>query len=344
VTNFDIIPTPGLMTDEEHPSRPDGTAAVDLRELVALGYEWVSYQVVNGTAVNPKGIDIQKYGGASGFKSCGVWGVVYDVADFYNFGYRFGEEAIRQGAQHVIVDAEQCAKYTRETRGMLPIIVGLQEAGWLERPVHLCPLGAPVNALPYGPNDDHVDVDSFLMTGGGIIPQAYYNAYANYRPDLCVDYLAACGVPRDRINVCIELAFENSKIDGYTWSTLLDDAGVGRNFSEYMIQHGTDEDWLGLKPHSDPNRRPPTPEPEDEMEPVTDEQARGGGLVILQGSMQNYTDPKPRGRVTLAWRTLHEGNSDTLWQKPITIDIPKGTAVRDVVRMVYDDAGLPQPE
>jgi hypothetical protein len=332
--SFDIIAAPGLLTDDEHPSRPDGTAAVDLRELVALGYEWVSYQLVNGTNVNPQNIDIQKYGGASGFESCGCWGVVYDVADFHAFGHRLGTEALRQGAEHVIVDAEQCAKYTKENRGMLPIVVGLQEAGWLERPVHLCPLGAPVNALPYGPNDDHVDVDSFLMTGGGIIPQAYYNAYSNYRPDLCVDYLRACGVPAERINVCIELAFENSKVDGATWSGLLDDAGVGRNFSVYMVQHGTDDDWAGLEPHSSPDREsapPEPPTPEEDMEPVTDQQGRDGILFAVQAAAQNWADDKPRGRLTVCRRIAQAGNDDGKWNK-----------IRDQIVALLDSVGVPE--
>jgi hypothetical protein len=331
--SFDILTAPGLTTDEEHPSKPDGTAAVDLRELVALGYEWVSYQVVNGTAVNPKGIDIQKYGGASGFQSCGVWGVVYDVADFYNFGYRLGREAIRQGAEHVIVDAEECSKYTDDDEGMKPIVDGLYDAGW-DTAVHLCPLGCPTNAVPYGPNDYHCDTKSYLDTGGGVIPQAYYNAHANYRPDLCVDYWTAIGVPFERLNVMIELAFENSKIEGAEWSSLLDDAGVHRGFSVYMIQHGTDADWEGLKPHSMPGSKPgpptPEPEPEDEMEPVSDQQGRDAIGFAYQAAAQNWTDDKPRGRLTIAARIAQAANDDTKWN-----------ACRDDVKGALDRAGVP---
>ena len=344
--SFDILAAPGLTTDEEHPSRPDGTAAVDLRQLVALGYQWVSYQVVNGGAVNPKGIDIQKYGGASGFDSCGVWGVVYDVLDFYAFGVRLGREAIRQKAQHVIVDAEECSKYTDDDAGMKPVVDGLFDGGW-RGPVHLCPLGCPSNAVPHGPNDYHCDTRSFLDTGGGVIPQAYYNAHANYRPDLVVDYWTAVGVPEHRLNVMVELAFENSKIDGATWSDLLDDAGVGRNFSVYMIQHGTDADWRGLEPHSRPSSEPPKPEPPDPVGGTVPEHPKDADCKdTVRFAAQTWEAQqdayKPRARLVVARRVCDPANSDDLWLKPLANAIPAGTAARDAVVGILDEIGVPK--
>lgn len=245
---LDIIHVPGVLTDIEHPSYPDGSGGVDMHETVARGYEWISFQLVNGSTLTH--IDIDKYGRASGFKSVGGWGVVYDQADFYAFGKRFAQALVAAGADHAIVDAEMCAKGTRTGQKMLPIITGMRDGGWAG-PVHLCPLGAPANGLPHGGNDFGVDTKSFTDTGGGVLPQAYFNAYDEYRPDLCVDYWVACGVPRDRINVMIELAVEGAKmqkITGAQWVPLLKTAGVKEHggFSVYMVQHATKEDWAGL--------------------------------------------------------------------------------------------------
>lgn len=259
--SFDILTAPGLFTDQTHPPKADVEALWDLHELSGAGYDWVSYQLINGGAVT--GVDIREYGMLSGFKSCGAWGVVYDEVDFYPFGVRFARELVRQGAQHAIVDAEFCAKFTRDGQRMLPIIRGMRDGGWAG-PVHLSTLGAPFDARPHGPNDFAMDVKSFLDTGGGVLPQAYFNASSAYRPDLCVDYWVACGVPRERVNVTIELAVESGtekaiKIDGAGWDKLLADAGCKRNFSCYMVQHMTKADIAGLAARAKLPVAPPAP-------------------------------------------------------------------------------------
>lgn len=325
MTPVDIIPLPGLLTDTEHPTRPDGTAAVDLRSLVAKGYDWISFQLVNGTIVNH--IDIAKYGKASGFKSTGAWGVVYDQADFLAFGARFGLECVRSEAEHAIVDAEMCAKGTRDGQKLKPIVDGMRHAGWAG-PVHLCPLGAPANGRPNGPNDFAVDTKSFTDTGGGVLPQAYFNAFDEYRPDLCVDYWIACGVPADRINVMIELAAESDsakklRLSGEQWVQLLRSADVQRNFSCFMVQHGTDQDWAALELLSKRPAAPPVVVPPNPVD------VRAAIAELADTWLTKVDGPQRLSRLRLIRRIAGTEDTDPRW-----------TAARDAIAAALDKAGV----
>lgn len=334
-TSPDIAPLPGLITDQTRPVRADGTDFVDLAELRPYGYEWISYQLVNGHEVTDVRID---GGREAGYPSVGCWGVVYDVADFHAFGLRLGAQALLQGCDHVLVDAEQCAKDTRAGRLMLPIVVGLREAGW-HGPVHLSTLGAPVNAKPHGPNDFAIDVESFLSTGGSVQPQAYYNAYDEYAPWLCVDYWTAVGVPAGRLNLAIELVVEggSAKETDYTgaeWAGFLERAGVGRNLNLYMVQYAYDDDLVGLERLTKPAApAPPIPTPEDpDMEPVTDQQSREAVVFAVQAAAQNWgSDDKPRARLTVCRRIAQSRNDDAKWN-----------ACRDAIVAALDAAGVPR--
>jgi hypothetical protein len=326
--SVDISPLPGLITAT---SVPVGVETLKLR--VAEGYGWISYQAVD----HGKATGIEIGGGkAAGFQSTGVWGVVYDQPAFHEFGVLLGREAIRLGAEHVIVDAEQCAKDTRATRGMLPVIVGLRDGGWLG-PVHLSTLGAPVNGKPHGPNDFAIDVDSFLMTGGGVQAQAYVNAYDEYDPVLCMDYWLAVGVPKERINLTIDLAPEPGSanypddLTGAGWATLLTEAGAGRAFSVFMVEFGTLDDWAGLAPiAAAPPPPTPVPTPEDDVEPVTDQQGRDAVVFAVQAAAQNWPQDKPKARLTVARRICQAATDD-----------PKWNACRDTIVKALDDAGVP---
>jgi hypothetical protein len=129
--------------------------------------------------------------------------------------------------------------------------------------------------------------------------------------------------------------------------TYVDTSGIGRDFALYLAEPMSSEQFYawgafdGGPPPETPQPEPPTPE--DEMEPVTDQQARAAIAISAQASMQNYTDAKPRGRVTIAWRTVHPDNSDELWNAAkVTRDV-RGLALRDAVQALYDDADLPTP-
>ena len=337
---IDISLVPGSITHLEQPANAEGTAGVDHDDLRRRGYEWISFQLVNGGTINP--IDIHKFSGP--YPSVGCWGVVYDLSDFYNFGERLGREAVRQEADHVIVDAEQVAKYTRDNRGMKPIIDGLRAVGW-SGPVHLSTLGAPSNAIPYGGNDFGMDTESFLETGGGVQPQAYYNNYGEYRPDLCMDYWIACGVPRERINICIEVSkaeegtAKEEAIPGSGWVPLLKDAGVFRNFNVYMTQFCFETDWDALEELSLP--RDPEPEPEPPEKPVNGEgesvptpptgsESRTATYTVAgHWETKNSPYPDPLSRATSIRRLASSSNDDAKWK-----------TIREPLKKLLDDAGV----
>jgi hypothetical protein len=351
MNDFDIIPAPGQWSDNTKPIHPSGTRAWGWSEIRGYGYDWATIQCYNGGVVQ---LDTDlDYVRAGGFASVGVWGVVYDVGDFFNFGVGFGQEAVRLGADHAIVDAEMCAKGTRPG-GMTPIINGMRQAGWAG-PVHLSTLGAPSNAIPHGPNDFWMDVDSYLDTGGGLLPQDYYNAYAEYRPDLCADYWEACGVPRDRQNHTIHLAPETGSAkyptdySGIEWSDFLLDAGVGRNFSVYMTQFGDEADYEQLRPQTTLDTpqpgEPPEPEPPPQGGTVpkhpTDVDCKDTVRFAAQTWEAQQPDYAPRARLVVARRVCDPANTDAVWTKPITTGVAAGTPLRDAIVGLLNEAGLP---
>lgn len=242
---IDIIPAPGLLTTQQ--------AAKDPAWLRAHGYDWLSFQAYNPRDGGKKDFDLEPARRAG--LSPGVWGVTYGMNDtpdaetFFADGKALGEQGVRLGAEHVTVDAEMCAKFTRSNRGLFPIISGLRSGGW-NGPVNWSPLGAPSNARTAsnpGGNDFGCDEQSFLETGGGLLPQAYVNLTPDYDPGTCIAYWVACGVPLDRINVMIDLAAEGKpRIDGAEWYRILTNAGVRKNFSIYMVEFLEPYDLEGL--------------------------------------------------------------------------------------------------
>jgi len=249
---IDIISTPGHLTAGE-------LDAASLARLSRHGYAWVSYQAQNGDTY--RDFDLRPAEAAG--LSPGVWGVTYDPDRFYDDGHRLGVQALVLGARHVQMDAEMCAKRTRTSRGLKPIVQGIRDAGWTGS-VHLNTLGAPDNP---DVNDYEVDTETFLETGGGVFCQAYFNANDGYRPSLCVRYWTRAGVHPGRLNVLIGL--HRSEVDqrkpgvrlaGAEWVPLLAEAGVERNFSVFMAEFATEEDLEGLDPLSlAPPSQPPAP-------------------------------------------------------------------------------------
>lgn len=225
--------TPGHLTDKQDPRPMDWVRA--------HGYDWISFQAYNPRDGGLKDRDLGP-AKAAGLEA-GIWVVSYGRDDqpddevFRHDGAESGRQAMRLGAQHLIADIEMAAKGTRATRGLIPFVEGCRLGGW-KGPVDFTTLGAPVNAIPHGGNDFGIDVQSFLDTGGSILPQAYFNAFDEYRPKLCWDYWRACGVPADRLNLLIELGAEagRPRMSGADWLPYLREADVRRNFSVYMTE------------------------------------------------------------------------------------------------------------
>lgn len=313
----DILTTPGVLTDAQ-------MSTDRARWLKLHGVEWVSVQAQNGTIVKTRDLAPLKAAGLS----AGIWGVSYGAGDapnadaFRRDGQLLGARAVLMGADHVIADIEMAAKDTRASRGLEPYLDGIRRGGWLG-PVHLCPLGAPVNALPHGGNDFAIDVEGFLETGGGVLPQAYFNAYDEYRPDLCVDYWRACGVPMDKINVTVAVYAGEGKggrISGAEWVPLLRDADVYRNLSIYMDEFLMPFDMEGLHPLT-----LGPPRPTEEEEPVTVDPAAVNLKIaaLAETWLAENSGDEPLTRLRNIKRIAT--TSDAKW-----------TAVRDDVRAALD--------
>jgi hypothetical protein len=238
---------PGAFTTVEDPS----PLSWDL--IAAYGVGWATFQAQNG-GNNPKDADLDAIR-AQGIGDVGVWGVTYAVDDrnnnprglsFHDQNEILGRQATRLKADHVIVDIEECAKRTRASRGLKPAIAGVRAGGWTGA-VSISTLGAPINP---DVNDYEIDVQSFLETGGIVLPQAYANDWPEYDPEACVRYWTRVGVPRGRLNLTISLtAGDTSKTRwaGPDWLPGLQRAGLGNAWSIFMAEYATEADLAALK-------------------------------------------------------------------------------------------------
>lgn len=99
---------------------------------------------------------------------------------------------------------------------------------------------------------------------------------------------------------------------------------IGRDFGLYLAEPMSSEQWTAFGALN--MSTPPTPE--EDMDPITDTQARESVKTVTQAAMSAYADPKPRGRNTIAWRIANA--DDTSWN-----------AARDKVVTALNDAGVP---
>lgn len=67
------------------------------------------------------------------------------------------------------------------------------------------------------------------------------------------------------------------------------------------------------------------------MEQITDQQARDAVDFAVQAAAQNWTDEKPRARLTVCRRIAQAGNDD-----------PKWNACRDTIVAALDAVGVPK--
>jgi hypothetical protein len=285
-----ILTTPWVMTDQQNFG--------DLAALVRRKYTAVSFQVQNGDAIKDFDLEPARAAGLSP----GVWGVTYgidnkqDASTFYRHGKALGAQAVRFDADHVQMDAEMCAKGTRSYRGLYPIVLGIQDAGW-DGPIHLNTLGAPSNPMV---NDFEIDIKSFLDTGGGIIAQAYYNDYVEYRPDLCKLYWLRMGVPADRLNLMLGLyPGKRGKISGANWVDLLTQAGTTKAFSIFQAQHASEYDYTDLEVLT--------------LAARTSTEARAEIAEIAREWESRQTSDTSTSRLTVARRIADAGDTDPKW-------------------------------
>lgn len=237
-----MISSPGLLTNSATPG--------DLASMVAHDYEWISYQVYNNGSLINRDLGPAR---SAGFRNVGVWGVIdsgdesaseaVKTALFYNGGKAFAEQAIRVGADHLMVDSEFSFKFTRSWGGATPLLDGIREGGW-EGPVHLTPLGCPSGDVLS--NDFEYDTAPLVATGGGIFPQAYYNDFTHLSPERCHTYWTRFHAAH-RINYMIGIGFGIiGPIPGADWVPLLEAASVERNFCIFLAENCSESDFAGL--------------------------------------------------------------------------------------------------
>ena len=291
---------PGLQASADIP-------ADRLRSFKAHGYGWITYQAQNGDGTRDFDLAPAKAVGLS----AGVWGVSYDQSAFFADGLALGRQALKLGAEHVMMNVEMPAKRTQASRGMKPIVDGLRAAGWTG-PVNLNTLGPPVDPEA---NDYELDLASFLETGGGVLTQAYFNETDHYRPARAVRYFTRVGVPRDKLNLTISIMpAESDKrkaraiLRGANYVPLLKEARLGKAFSIFLAEAVTSADLTAL----DKVTQAPPPKPGTNVD-VSGNRAealkrlaasiadwRAGGLTEESISLQ---------RQTLAWRMLNTAES-----------------------------------
>lgn len=179
-----------------------------------------------------------------------MWSVVYSRDEFTVAGHASAQIALELGADFLILDVEECLKNT-EPGGARALIDGVQSAGWT-KPVHVTTYGAPEQRPEGGYWDYALDLDSFLRTGGGVLPQAYYAPQASptgrspgYAADHCVAYYCdQCGVPPERLNLMI---WPDNTNPIQTEIGLLEAAGLGPAFSIFLTETTSAENLAALR-------------------------------------------------------------------------------------------------
>lgn len=231
-----ILNSAGILTDwPGYQSGWDKTSA--WKSLVDKGFKWAAFQAVNDPYAYAYDLNVAKSAGMS----AGVWTVVYNQDNFYEHGWSAGKAAIVHNADFLIIDAEFCLKKTRDSKLASQIIKGIRDAS-CTLPVSVTTLGSPVD-----PNVDdfEMDVQSFLDTGGFVLPQAYPADGKEYIPTNCLAYWRRMGVADSHINVLTGL--HNStygRMDGFANVQLLKDAGwESPAISIFQAQDGSASDW-----------------------------------------------------------------------------------------------------
>jgi hypothetical protein len=248
---MNVYAEPGVLTTVQDP------APMTLRMLAAFGVRWISYQAQNG-GNDPADFDLEPARAAG--LSPGVWGVTYgrghtpDAEIFLRDGRTLGSQAVKLGAEHLMVDVEYAAKGTRDGRLLRPIVDGVRAGGW-SGPVHVTTLGAPRGPYGLGANDYEIDIESFLETGGGMFSQDYAHATQSYAPKHGKAYWTAMGVPPARYSSMIGFHVAEGDQDtpgvrwtGAQWRPLLEEADVGRAVSIFMAEFTTEADLAALEP------------------------------------------------------------------------------------------------
>ncbi len=313
---------PGLYTDEINPFEANNLNWPFLKDC---GFTWASFQIYNPQLYQGvRDFDLPAVK-AHGFTNVGVWGVIYDKTDFFNGGKRMGLAAVADGADHLIVDAEQVLKGTRSSKEAQKIIDGVRAGGWTKG-VSISTLGSPSNPYVY---DFEMDIQSFLNSGddASLQPQDYYNEYEEYSIENALIYWKRLGVSTTRINHTIGLyPGKRGKISGAAWVGMLREAKVGKAFSVYMAQHGDKEDYTAFKDYI-----ASIPAPVATSDAVAAATKTRNDMIFDAQRWLNTQLPNPQrlSRIRIAKRILQSG--DRVWKD-----------IAGMLAAALDDAGISQ--
>jgi len=123
-----------------------------------------------------------------------------------------------------------------------------------------------------------------------------------------------------------ELVAAMGTYHGETPANYIGTDNVGRDFGLYLAEPTSPAQWQAFGALN-ADAPPPTPEGDD-VDPITDDQARSSVKTVTQAAISAYTDAKPRGRNTIAWRIANA--DDASWN-----------AARDGVKAALDAAKVP---
>jgi hypothetical protein len=211
-----MFQSPGFLTDVQE--------SKNLRDLAALGYKWISYQVQNDTQTKNRDLSAAREAGLSP----GAWGVSYSRENLVRDAQSLRAQADSVGAEHIIFNVESPFDPT-------PFIDVFASYA---KPKALIYLLGDTEALR---------TDVLVDAGWTLMPEVYYNDQETTSPSVAKWYLDRAQVPETQRNYCLGMYNGlRGTISGAEYADLLAEAGITNAFSAYMVEHGTMQDYYDL--------------------------------------------------------------------------------------------------
>jgi hypothetical protein len=205
-------------------------------QLEANHFSWVAFQIHDGMkpkSIDPMWIDVFRQHGLS----VGAWGaeqtnpvgeaqLAARLVDQYGFDFYIAnaegpyDSAVRGGSW------KRSAQFTQTFRALEPTL-----------PAALATYGAATgqNVLP-------IDFASWRNAGFDLLPEAYYNQYREYRPDLTVAHALRAGWRREQVHPIVGVYHQ---YPAARYVSLLKQAGT-LGFSVYLADQARPADYAAL--------------------------------------------------------------------------------------------------
>lgn len=189
-------------------------------------------------------------------------------------------------------------------------------------------LRAPAIVTNYsGAGDSPIDVEQLRGAGVCAVFVECYNDAGIIEPYIDLDRMlwqgTKYGWDEDELFAAMG-TYHGETPDDYTGTESL-----ARDFGMYLAEPMSPAQWTAFGALNPPPPEPIEPE-DDDMEPVTDTEARTAVGFAVQAAAQNWESDKPRARLTVARRICDAGNDDAKWN-----------SCRDEIVAALDRAGVP---